>query len=221
MAYQTEEEQVEALKKWWRESGTSILAGVVLAIGGIFGWQAWQQHQLEERIAASRVYQQLAEAWSEIIEPGPETKNVATFQHLAGVLKEEHPDSVYALLGTLQLARLQVEVGELEQARQELDWVLAQDPPVQLAELARVRLAQVLLAQEKYQETLALLDAHEPVALQAEWLELRGDVLRRMERPSDALAAYRKASAASFAAGQHRPLLDLKLDDMAAEAEES
>ena len=42
--YKTEEEQVEAIKKWWQENGKSIIAGVVIGITAIFGWRAYDSH---------------------------------------------------------------------------------------------------------------------------------------------------------------------------------
>ena len=43
----TEEEQVEQLKKWWKENGLSIVGGVVVGLALVFGWRSWQHHQLE------------------------------------------------------------------------------------------------------------------------------------------------------------------------------
>ena len=39
----TEEEQVEALKSWWKENGKSLIMGVVIAVAAVFGWRGWNQ----------------------------------------------------------------------------------------------------------------------------------------------------------------------------------
>jgi predicted negative regulator of RcsB-dependent stress response len=37
---QTEEEQLAAIKDWWQRNGKPLLTGGVLALAGVFGWQA-------------------------------------------------------------------------------------------------------------------------------------------------------------------------------------
>ncbi len=221
MGYTTEEEQVEALKKWWRESGTSILAGIVLAMGAIFGWQAWEKRQYEQAVAASAVFQQLGEAWEALQQPGAPAQAAATFTHLAQVLRDEHPGTAYAHMGALQMARYLVEKKDLQGAEEQLRWVLEQSAADAVAEVARLRIAQILLGREEYAAALALLDEQEPEYVAADWQELRGDLLIGLERREDAVAAYRKAGELASASGQRRPLLELKLDDLAASPEES
>ncbi len=221
MGYTTEEEQVEMLKRWWRESGASIIGGIVLAIALIFGWQGWQKHQLEQKLAASVIYQQLGDAWGTVSQAGATEKDENTYRHLVHVLQDEHGSSVYAQLGTLQLARFLVERDDLPAARAQLKWVLDNDPAEPVAEVAQLRLAQVLLAEKDAAGALALLDANPPAALEVDWQELRGDVLMQMQRQKDAVLAYQKADELATAMGQRRPLLELKLDDLAASAEES
>ena len=50
----TEEEQIEALKRWWDDNGKQTILAIVLTVGGYFGWQAWTQHVDEQAAAASR-----------------------------------------------------------------------------------------------------------------------------------------------------------------------
>ena len=60
--YRTEEEQVEALGRWWKENGRSMVVAVVVALGGVFGWQAWQANELRQQEQASDLYQVLLQA---------------------------------------------------------------------------------------------------------------------------------------------------------------
>ena len=57
--YETEEEQVAALKDWWKENGTSVITGVIAAVLIVAGWNFWQSHQKDKMSQASTVYQQL------------------------------------------------------------------------------------------------------------------------------------------------------------------
>ena len=40
--YASEEEQVQAIKKWGKENGPGIIAGLILGLGALFGWRYWQ-----------------------------------------------------------------------------------------------------------------------------------------------------------------------------------
>ena len=39
--YTSEDEQVEALKKWWKENGKSVIGGVIIGAGLLFGGRAY------------------------------------------------------------------------------------------------------------------------------------------------------------------------------------
>ncbi len=53
MEYETEEQQVEALKEWWAENGKAVIAGIVLGAGVIGGWTFWKGHQEKQAVIAS------------------------------------------------------------------------------------------------------------------------------------------------------------------------
>ena len=57
----TEEEQIEALKRWWEENGKQTILGIALIVGGYFGWQAWTDHSVEQSSAASLTYQEMVD----------------------------------------------------------------------------------------------------------------------------------------------------------------
>ena len=41
----TEEEQVEQIKKWWNSNGKQIIAGAVIGLAGIWGWNIYSEYQ--------------------------------------------------------------------------------------------------------------------------------------------------------------------------------
>jgi len=61
-AYDTEEQQIEELKKWWKENGIRVALGVAIGLGLIFGWQQWQSHTEQQAQSASGSYQQVLNA---------------------------------------------------------------------------------------------------------------------------------------------------------------
>ena len=54
--YTAEAQQIEEIKKWWRENGLSVVLGLTLGVSGIFGWRYWQDVNVESAEAASALY---------------------------------------------------------------------------------------------------------------------------------------------------------------------
>lgn len=209
----TEEEQVEAIKNWFAKNGTSLVAGIVLALGSVFGYQAWEKSVRDQGEKASGMYENLTAA----VSVGPfetlsdESRSTAVF--IANQLKAEYPDSTYAHFAAMQLAKLEVEAGALDSAATELQWVLDQKVDDSLAVLVRLRLAQVKLGQGEYEAALALLDQSNIDGYASAYAELRGDVYYAMDRLDDARQAY-QAAVALLKEGTTKPMLSMKLEDL-------
>ncbi|WP_037008533.1 MULTISPECIES: YfgM family protein [Pseudomonas] len=205
----TEDEQIARLKEWWSRNGMPLVTGGLLALAVVFGWQAWQNHQTNKAQGASVVYQQLVETAL-----GSEKPDTARVAELAAQLKNDFGGTHYAQFGSLFVAKVAVEAGQLDEAAAELRTVLDKPASADLEELARQRLARVLSAQGKGEEGLALLDGKVDAAYLAGREEVRGDLLLQLGRKQEAFAAYTKAKEAlpvNGAAGT----LQIKLDDLA------
>ncbi|HTN31376.1 MAG TPA: YfgM family protein [Pseudomonas sp.] len=205
----TEDEQISSLKEWWSRNGMPLVTGGLLAVAVVFGWQAWQNHQTNKAHGASLVYQQLVETAL-----GSEQPDTAQVAELSAQLKKEFGGTHYAQFGSLFVAKVAVNAGQLDEAAAELRAVLDKPASADLEELARQRLARVLSAQGKGEEGLALLNGEVNTAYLAGREELRGDLLLQLGRKQEAFAAYSKAKDAlpvNGAAGT----LQLKLDDLA------
>lgn len=210
----SEEEQLEVLKRWWKENGKSIVIAVLIAVGGYFAFVGWQNQQREQREVASAKYEDLLEIVN--VQPGEaldETQRT-TASHLAGELKENDSESLYAHNAALFLARIAVNAGELDKAADELKWVLANKPNIATEQVTRLRLARVLVAQEKFEEAEDLLAT--PVdAFKSEYSEVRGDIAKARGDLDAARLAYEQALADTDAQQQERVmLLQLKRDDL-------
>ncbi|WP_299591385.1 tetratricopeptide repeat protein [uncultured Microbulbifer sp.] len=219
----TEEEQIESLKRWWKENGTGIVTGIVLALAGYFGWQWWQGKERSDAEAASNVYQGFVEALA-ANEGNPDNKQLTTAQSLARELKDDFAKRIYAAQASLQLAGLAAEKNDLETAAKELQWVLDNSGDESLTLVAKRRLAAVKAARGETKEALALVQGDVPAAFAALYAETRGDILVQQGDKEAARAAYLQARAQLLpeqAAGSR--LLDLKIETLgeAPQAEKS
>ncbi len=212
----TEEEQVEALKRWWQSNGKSLLLTIAVALALVMGWRAWQERQAAEAGNASVIYQNLLEAVNVALGPERSDAQLSTADHLAGTLKSEYEDSAYARLGALLMARLAVEQDKPDQALAELDWVLDHDPEAPQRVLTLLRKARLLGDQGDFSQALTVIDGLDAGEFEASYQELRGDLLQGDGRIDEARDAYLQAMQAAEAGGA-RPLLKMKLDDLAVE----
>ena len=207
----TEEEQVEALKRWWKENGKSLVLTIAVSIGGVLSWNAYQDHQANQAETASVYFQQL-------INSAPEGQlnesQIAEVRYNSELLKTEFEASTYAQFGALMLARVEVQEGNLTAAAAELQWVIEQQGDAEINALATIRLAKLLGAEGQYDKALALLVDGDD-AWQLGRLEVRGDLLVAQGELDAARIAYEKASVLADTNGASNPLLGLKLDNLA------
>ena len=210
-----DDEQLEAIKNWWNENGTSFVVTLVVAVAGIFGYQAWQNQQEASADQASVIYEDLVEA---VVSDSPlqalSDDDISTGRFLAGRLQDEYGSTGYARLGTLLLAKLSVDAGDLAGAEKELRWILDNGVDASLEPIVRLRLARVLLAQD---ETDAAYDVvgvlSEESAFASSIAEVRGDIALAQGDERGAYDAYLRATEA-LPENSPRPLLEMKPDNL-------
>lgn len=214
--YQTEDEQVEALKKWFRDNGRTLITVLLLVAVVVIGGYGWKQRQLQQQETASVEYQNLLEAMRQLeIKSTPEA--LATTKHLADTLKKDFSATSYAQFAALFKARLAVQDNDLGEAETELRWVLEHKPAVDIKWLAQLRLARVLHAKGDSKGALALLDEKEAGGYASSVLQLKGDIAKASGDVDGARNAYQKAHDldGKQANPLNDPLLEMKMRDLA------
>lgn len=210
--YQTDEEKVEAIRKWWRENGTAVVAGLVLGLAGLIGWQYWGEHRDTRAEQASDLHIALTDA--------VRTGRLGEASQITDQLYRDYLSTPYPDLAALTLAGAWVGVGDLAAAEPLLRDLVKNARQEPLRRTAALRLARVLHAQGRNDEAMGALDA---TAFPAAWTalveELRGDIHRAGGETEQARAAYDRAIAA--AAGNAPDHLYMKHGAVAAALEES
>ena len=182
---ETDEEQVEKLKAWWKENGRSVIAGVVIGVGGLFGYRGWVDYQTQVAEEASAHFEQMVQA----LEAGDKEKIVGA----ADTLIEEYSSSQYAVMARLGLARFHVENGDYDKAGEQLQQVVGTVDNQPLGYVARKRLAAVQLQMSQADQALNTLSTDFPAEFSASVEELKGDIYAQQGKPAEAAEAYRKA----------------------------
>jgi len=204
--YSTEEEQIEDVKKWFADNGKSIVFGIVFGFGAIFGWRAWQKHEIEQASVASGIYQSLVTATSENMNDDADK--------FAMQLIVDYPDTAYAVFADLMMAKNAIVNNDPEKAVIHLRQALEKNKQESLEHIIRLRLAKVLTSSEKYQEGLTLLNQTDKGTFSADYDGLRGDILKKQGDIEGARAAYEQALTKTRANGENTAILEMKLDDI-------
>jgi predicted negative regulator of RcsB-dependent stress response len=206
MAYDLEEqEQLATVKGWWHDNGTRVLTVIALVVIVLSGWQAWRMWQANQAQQAGAQYDALVKA----VQDG----DAKALRDAGGTLVENFPRTLYASMGALVAARFHVERSDLKNDKAQLQWVVERSPSDELRDLARLRLAAVLLDEKSHDEALSLLEAKHAQPLDGQYAALKGDILVAKNRPADAKAAYRLAIEKSDArSAAFRNSVQLRLD---------
>jgi predicted negative regulator of RcsB-dependent stress response len=203
--YKTDDEKVEELKAWWKENGTSVVVGVALAIGGLFGWEYWKDYQTSTASAASALYAKASKDSATSVE-----------QMLPDVqsLQSGYASTPYAAIANLKLAQQYAEKGDYGQASTALRWVIDNGKEAALKDVANIRLARVLLAMGKMDDAMKLASQTYPQAYTGLAEELKGDIYAAQKKPKEAREAYDKAM--QNASGGPVDMIKMKRDNLGA-----
>ena len=184
--YETEEQQVEALKGWWKENGTSLIIGLFVGVSALFGWRYYAEQNSIHAVHASDIYMQVMQS--------AVTKNIddktIDFQNQ---LINEYSDTPYAALSALTLAKIEYEKGNADATEAQLELAIKHANDDVIKQIASLRLASIYIEQKKYDEAMALLKMKHNAAYDAQYEELKGDLFSARGDIADARAAYDKA----------------------------
>ena len=202
--YQTEEQQVEAIKGYWEENGNMIIAGIILGFAGFIGFNFYKDSKLEGELAVSDSYQTLMEN---------SVTDKAAFSEKAAKFINENSDSSYAALTALALAKEAATAKDWQSAETQLKAAIKSAPIDGVKGIASLRLARVQIQQEQYDQALKTLATPLPESFKASVEEIKGDTYLLQGKKDLARNAYQAAIDANGLASS--PNLQMKLDDLA------
>lgn len=185
MQYETEEQQVEAMKAWWNENGKAVILGIVIGALLVVGWMWWKSHQENIAVSASDNFSQTLEA----VQNGEHDKVEA----LASAAKDEHAGTIYSAYTAMAAARSAIEQDDLETGATHLQWVVDNSELDEVGIIARVRLARVKAAQDDVAGGLGVLPENYSDVFTHLVEEVRGDLHVASGDTAAAKAAYQAA----------------------------
>jgi predicted negative regulator of RcsB-dependent stress response len=205
MAYDLEEqEQIDAFKAWWSDYGKIVMLAVIACLITVSAFQGWRYYRAQQSEKAATLFTQLDQA-----ERVNDSKKV---RDIASQLTASYGSTHYAGMAALAAAKASFETGELDDARKNLQWAAEKAREEEMRNVARLRLAGILLDEKKHDEALKVLTEKPADAYAALYADLRGDVLTAQGKTAEARSAYQTALEKSDPNSQYRPLIEIKLD---------
>ncbi|WP_157265092.1 YfgM family protein [Azohydromonas aeria] len=203
-----EQEQIDQLKAFWKQYGNLITWVLIVVLGAFAAWNGWNWWQREQGYKAGALYGELERA----AQAGESDKVTQAFNDL----RERHGGTTYAAQGALLAARVQADKGQADAARATLTWAADKGGDDAYRDIARLRLAAVLMDQKQYDEALKALDGVKGEEFKALVADRRGDVLQLQGKAAEARTAYQAAYAGMDAAVEYRQLVEAKLTALGA-----
>lgn len=182
---QSEKEQIEEMRAWWSEYGKVVIAGIVIGVGGLIGFNQYNASQLESQLAASELYETLV---GHVVDG-----DLDGAEFVADDLVANYADTAYAAQSKLALARLYMDQNRDQDAADSLRELLAMSADEGLQNIGRLRLARVLLYQDKAQEVVDLLEGLDAPSFAALKDEALGDAYAALGDYQQAADAYNRA----------------------------
>jgi len=202
--YETDEEKVEAIKKWLKENGFSIIAGVAIGLAGVFGWRAWVAHR-------EAVSQQASTAFEELMTEADGPEATAALAR-AESIRDGFSSTAYGSLADLMEARIKLKEGDAAGAEAALERVMSDPPDPAFGRIAALRLARILLDQGKLDRAGEIAAKYADAgSFAGDFAAIQGDIAAKQGRIDEARQAYERAIAAGASMSQ---VLRLKLENL-------
>lgn len=205
--YLTEQEQIQQLKNWLKQYGSTILAGILLALAVTSGWHYWQNHRNQMLLRASHIYDVMLTSRAQ--------NNIEDATAQAKQLVYEYPKTPYAQMAAFLLAQDLVSKRDFTEAAEKLQWVIDHSNNNAIQQIARIRKARALIADQKPDAALEFLQKTSDALFIGLIDEVRGDAYLAKNNQKTAREAYGRALEELPDSESERPILQMKYDDLA------
>lgn len=199
-----EQEQLEALKTWWNDNRNQIMGALLIVVVAMGGWRGWQYYQHKQSYGAATLYQQFLEQLA--------SNDAKRINDAAAAVKDKFGSTAYAARAELLAARVNEQANDAALAKTQLQWVIDNAREDTLKDVARLRMAALLLDENNYAGSLALLDAKHPDSFDGLFADLKGDVFSAQGKLDEARSSYKLAYEKVDAQSIYRSLIQMKLD---------
>ena len=195
----TEEEQVEQIKKWWNSNGKQIIAGAVIGLAGIWGWNTYSDYQDKQSLNARSLYLSYAS----------DSNNLGAYDKLT----TDFSSSSYSDQAILLMAKYLFDAGSYTQALGVIK-PLINNPSSVIANTSVLRAASIYLQLGQHDQALSILEGQSKDGFSGLIYNLMGDIYLDLGNRAEAQKHYSLAIDNVTANSNLSQLIQIKLDDL-------
>ena len=199
-----EQEQIEALKAWWKDNRNWLVGALLVVVVAGGGWRGWQYYQHQQADEAATLYRQFIEQLA--------SNDVKRVNDAAAAVTDKFASTAYAARAMLLAAQVNEQAKDVARTKTQLQWVIDNAVETTLKDVARLRLAAVFLDEKNYAEALKQLEAKHPESFDGLFADLKGDVLSSQGKIDEARSSYKLAYEKVDSQSMYRNLIQMKLD---------
>lgn len=201
--YSNENEQVDALRRFFASNGKALAVGVIIGIAALGGWRYWASHEESSTKAVSAQYQQVTTAMK--------ADQPATLDAVAKFANEN--SNTYGALAAMDVAKQYVDANQLDKASSLLENGLKNTKDANLQAVINLRLARIQLQQNQADAALKTLDAVKGDGWTAIVADIRGEALLSKGDKQGARAAWSKG-VDSDASPALKQMMQMKMNNL-------
>ncbi len=194
-----EEEQVDQIKKWWNSNGKQIIAGAVIGLAGIWGWNTYSDYQDNQSLNARSLYLSYAS----------DSNNLGAYDRLI----TDFSSSSYSDQAILLMAKYLFDAGSYTQALGVIK-PLINNPSSVIANTAALRAASIHLQLGQHDQALLILEGQSEDGFSGLIYNLMGDIYLDLGNRSEAQKYYSLAIDNVVENSNLSQLIQIKLDDL-------
>jgi predicted negative regulator of RcsB-dependent stress response len=204
MGYHEEQESIENLKAWWGQWGNLVTWIVLAALLAGVAWNGWHYWQRRQTAQASELYERVQQAL--------ENNDSALLANTVAEMENRFSGTTYAPMTALMDARALYLAGDAAGAKAQLQWAAGHAKDDEFRQIAKLRLASLLLEEKAYDQGLALLVQPQSGPFKGLVADGRGDLFAAAGRLDDARRAYQLALDSLPQNAPFRQIVQVKLD---------
>jgi len=204
--YLSEDEQVRKIKDWVKKNGIAVVLGIALFFAASFCWRYWQQYQNRQSVQASSLYEQVIAAHI--------SHRYEDLKLYAQRLRDDYAATVYASLASMVAAREAIAQKDLSQAEKDLQWTVDHGKDKGFKQIARIRLARILVEEKQAQRALKVLEVIDDKAYLAKIYEARGDIYLSTGDKNLAMQEYQLAAKSAEDNSFTKEIVAMKLNQL-------
>jgi predicted negative regulator of RcsB-dependent stress response len=199
-----EQEQLDELKHFWKQYGNAITWFLIVVMGAYSGWNAFQYWERQQSTKASALFDE--------VERQAVAGDAAKLERSWNDMKERFPRTTFAAQSALLAAKVFQQTGKNEAAQSALSWASDNASDEASAQLARIRLANLMVQQKSYDDALKTLSKPFQPAFAGLAADVQGDILILQNKPAEAVKAYSSAWTQLADNAEYRRLVAAKLN---------